>query len=155
MQLTILYFLIFIFTDQTEVRYKSRDEYDLKMDYKFKDRPPEENKPAYEADPKRAQKSSGQLPYLVMTITVLSVTDQEVRVKVTDINRKTRLNRKVAKDSKIEIDWGFSEDVKDHIVPHVYTIDFLDEQKIPVSRIFLVVEEDGTLLVNGEKRGKL
>lgn len=140
--------------DQTEIRNKPSAEFEVKVDYSFKERPLEENKAAYEAVEKRSHKRGGPLPYLQVTIRVLTLSDQETRVKAIDSNGKTIASRKATKNAQVEIKWGFSEDIKDRIIPHTHTVLFLDDRKKPVSQIYLLVEEDGTFYVNGEKRGK-
>jgi len=140
--------------DQTDVRNKPAEEFEVKMDYSFKERPQEENKAAYEAVEKRSRKPAGPLPYLVITVKVIVLSDQETRLKAVDSNGKTIANRKATENTEIEIKWGFSEDIKDRIVPHFHTVLFLDDRKKPVSQIHMLVEEDGTFFVNGEKRGK-
>jgi len=141
-------------SDQTDIRNKPSEEFEVKVDYSFKERPQEENKPAYEAVDKRNRKPGGPLPYLLVTVTVLELSEQEIRIKAIDSNGKLIANRKATKNTQIEIKWGFSEDIKDRIVPHTHTVLFLDDRKKPVSQIYLLVEEDGTFYVNGEKRGK-
>ncbi len=141
-------------SDQTEIRNKPSEEFEVKVDYSFKERPQEEKKADYEAVEKRSHKPGGPLPYLLVTVTVLSLSDQETRVKAIDSNGKTIANRKATKNTQVEIKWGFSEDIKDRIVPHSHTVLFLDDRKKPISQIYLLVEEDGTFYVNGEKRGK-
>ncbi|MBK7650493.1 MAG: hypothetical protein IPJ20_06715 [Flammeovirgaceae bacterium] len=55
---------------------------------------------------------------------------------------------------EIKIDWGFSEDIKDGMVTPEYTVLFINKDKKNVSRIYMLIQEDGTFLVNDEKRGK-
>lgn len=141
-------------SEQQDIRNKPSDEFEVKVDYSFQERPQEESKAAYEAVEKRSHKPGGPLPYLLVTVTVLKVSAQETRVKAVDSNGKTIANRKATNSTQIEIKWGFSEDIKDRIAPHAHTILFFDESKKPVSQIYMLVEEDGTFYVNGEKRGK-
>jgi hypothetical protein len=141
-------------SDQKDILYKPSDEFEVKVDYSFQERPQEENRAAYEAVEKRSHKPGGPLPYMLVTVTVLKVSAQETRVKAVDSNGKTIANRKANNNTQIEIKWGFSEDIKDRIAPHTHTVLFLDDSKKPVSQIYMLVEEDGTFYVNGEKRGK-
>jgi len=141
-------------SDQNEIRNKPSDEFEINVDYSFHQGPHVGNKAVYEAVEKRGHKSGGPLPYLLVMVKVSKVSAQETRVKVLDSNGKTVANRKATNSTQIEIKWGFSEDIKDRIAPHAHTVLFLDESKKPVSQIYMVVEEDGTFFVNGEKRGK-
>jgi hypothetical protein len=49
---------------------------------------------------------------------------------------------------------GYTDDVKDRVTPHEYILTFLSEDKTPLSRIVIFIDEDGTFAVNGEKRGR-
>ena len=49
---------------------------------------------------------------------------------------------------------GFTDDVKAHVSPYEISIIFASKEKKEISRIHLLIQEDGTFLVNGEKRGK-
>lgn len=138
-----------------EVPFKPSDEFEVKLDYKFKERPPVE-KPDYQAPTTSiAQKASGPLPYLRTDIILKVQAAEEIRLRVINSDGITVANRKISSNEVIKIDWGFTEDVKDRISSHQYTIQFLNSDKKPVSQIVLIMEEDGTLLVNNSKRGKL
>lgn len=140
-------------TDQ-EIPLKSTDEFEVKLDYKLKDRP-QADKPAYEAPNSNTPKATGPLPYLKTDIILKSIQPDEIRLRVLNAKGATVANRKLSPNEVIKIDWGFTEDVKDRIVSHQYTIQFLNSGKKPVSQIILIIEEDGTLVVNNSKRGKL
>lgn len=153
----LIFYLISTFISQNEVPYKPSADFELKIDYVFRERPPidrqtvEYDKPT---DEKVRKATSGPLPYLLIQLKVLSVTDQELRVRVTDAQGRLVFNRKAEPGTLVKLDWGFAEDIKDRIVPHEYSVLFIDSYKKPVSRIFMTVMEDGTFFVNEEKRGK-
>jgi len=50
---------------------------------------------------------------------------------------------------------GYTDDIKGRVTEHEYTVYFLSKDKKPVSRIVIYFQEDGTFLVNGEKRGRV
>ena len=138
-----------------EVPFKPSDEFEMRLDYKFKERP-QADKPAYEApNSNNPSKAIGPLPYLRTDIILRSKKTDEIRLRVLNANGMTVVNRMLSSNEVIKIDWGFTEDVKDRISSHQYTIQFLNSDKKPVSQIVLIMEEDGTLLVNNSKRGKL
>ncbi len=153
MKLILVYiFSFFLFQDQT--RYKSNDEFELKLDLQFKKRPgPDMNKVDLE---KRTLPTAGMnAPYLYIDLRVLKPVAEESRVKVLKNGRETLMSRKFDPNLVIKLDLGFTDDIKDQVTPHHYLVTFLSKDKEPLSRIEIVFEEDGTYIVNGEKRGKI
>lgn len=143
------------FGQEAEVPLKPDAEFDFKLDYSFKERMLNE-KPDYQAaDPDKKLTSTGPLPYLKTELRLLKLATGEVRIKVINHKGTTVINRKASTDSAIKIDWGFSDDVKDQVVSHSYTILLLNDDKQILSKIILQAEADGTFLVNGQKRGRL
>jgi hypothetical protein len=153
MKLILVYILsLFLFQDQT--RYKSNDEFELKLDLQFKKRPgPDMNKVDLE---RRTLPTAGMnAPYLYLDLRVLKPIAEEFRVKVLKNGRETLMSRKFDPDLVIKLDLGFTDDIKDQVTPHHYLVTFFSKDKEPLSRIEIVFEEDGTYIVNGEKRGKI
>lgn len=153
----LIFCLIIPMNVQSEVPYKPSGEFELKINYIFRERPPIDRQTVeYDkaTDEKVRKATSGPLPYLMIQLKVLSVTDQELRVRVTDAEGHLAFNRKAEVGTLVKLDWGFAEDIKDRIVPHEYSVVFIDSDKKPVSRIFMTIQEDGTFFVNEEKRGK-
>ena len=64
------------------------------------------------------------------------------------------VNKKIGKTLTYEVDMGYIDDIKDHITPSAYTVYALSGKRVALNRIELLVAEDGTFLVNGEKRCK-
>jgi len=145
-------FSLLLFQDQA--RYKSNDEFELKLDLQFKKRPgPDINKVELE---KRTLPTAGMnAPYLYIDLRVLKPVAEEYRVKVLKNGRETLMSRKFDPDLIIKLDLGFTDDIKDHVTPHHYLVTFFSKDKEPLSRIEILFEEDGTYIVNGEKRGKI
>lgn len=153
----LIFCLIISFNVQSEVPYKPSGEFELKINYIFKERPPIDRQTVeYDkaTDEMVRKATSGPLPYLLIQLKVISVTDQELRVRVTDAEGHLVFNRKAAPGTLLKLDWGFADDIKARIVSHQYSVVFIDSDKKPVSRIFMTVQEDGTFIVNEEKRGK-
>jgi hypothetical protein len=139
---------------QEPIPYKGNDEFELKLDMQFKKRPPPNlNKVDLE---KRTLPASGMnAPYLYINLRVLKPVLEEYRVKVTKNNNDILMSRKFDPSTVIKLDLGFTDDIKDHIMPHHYMITFLSKGKDPLSRVEIFFEKDGTYIVNGEKRGKI
>src|SRR3990170_2876455 len=145
-------FSFFLFQDETPL--KPTAEFELKLDLQFKPRPQTDaNKIELE---KRSLPVSGMnAPYLYLNLRVLKPVPEEVRVKVFMNNKEILLSRKFDPSVVIKMDLGFTDDIKDRATAHHYIITFLSKGKDPLSKIEIFFEEDGTYLVNGEKRGRI
>ncbi|HEX6226979.1 MAG TPA: hypothetical protein VFZ52_21320 [Chryseolinea sp.] len=143
--------LMFLFQD--DAPYKSNDEFELKLDLQFKQRPKAETK--VEFDRRTLPTGGMNAPYLYLSLKVLKVTPEEVRIKVLKNNTQTLLARKFDPNVVLKLDLGFTDDIKDRVTAHQYLITFLSKEKSVLSRIEIFFETDGTYLVNGEKRGKI
>ncbi len=102
------------------------------------------------------QPSNGGMPapYLHINLRILKIIPEEVRVKVTKSPNETLLFKKFDPNVVIKLDLGFTDDIKDRVSSHQYIVTYLSKEKMPLSKIEIFFEEDGTYLVNGEKRGK-
>ena len=146
-------FLLSFLLVQERIPYKPNEEFELKMDYQFKQRQLENSKTLDYGDDR--QKNIGPLPYLGVELKVLK-NDGEGKVRITDNTSSPVFTKKIKEGLVIKLDLGFTDDMKDRVTAHEYTFEFLSQDnKQPVSRIVIFVGEDGTLLVNGEKRGRL
>jgi hypothetical protein len=63
-------------------------------------------------------------------------------------------SKKITEGVVLPIDIGFTADVIDRVSAHEYILTFLSPAKSETSKIVILIQEDGTFLVNGEKRGK-
>ncbi len=154
--ISILFFLLFPFA-QEEVPFKAAEEFEISLEYEFKQHPsPNANEimlnEANGVQTKRA--SASPLPYIVLNLKVLKASNQEVRLKVYQHKKQFLSKKGIQNGSEVKIELGFTDDVKDRVSPHEYTFFFLDGKKSETSKIEIFVGEDGTFLVNGEKRGK-
>lgn len=147
-------FLLFVALFQ-DLPYKPSEEFDIQLDYKFKLRPATAativNLGETQADYER--KSTSLLPYLVLNVKLLKL-NNEVRVRITNNQSSRALTRKISQGDDFPIDMGFTADVKDRVTAHEYVMTFLTSDKKESSRIVIHIEQDGTFLVNGEKRGR-
>lgn len=150
-----LSFILFMFFFQ-DLPFKPKEEFEIKLDYKFKQRPSPErsvvnlNETRAEHD---RRTSNDLLPYLVLQVKMLKLND-ESRIRVTNNLDSKAFNKKIEEGIVVPLDLGFTADVKDRVTAHEYVITFLSPQKSEVSRILINVDKDGSFFVNGEKRGR-
>jgi hypothetical protein len=143
---------------QDTVPYKAMDEFELKLDFVFKDRQrADPNRVDLDQSRKEYERShgSGPLPYLFLDFRVLKQQPTELRVRVIENNDKLVHNKKVDIKTVLKLELGFTDDIKDRVGAYEYTIMLLNDDKKPVSRIVVYFEKDGTYLVNGQVRGKI
>ena len=144
---------------QEDLPYKPSDEFDLKLNFEFKDRGAGRDPNKIEMDhtlkERERTRGSGLLPYLYLNLKVLKQAPNEVRVKVLENNSKNVFNKKFDASTVLKLDLGFTDDIKDRVGAYEYTVFFLNENKDQVSRIVIYFEQDGTYKVNGETRGKI
>jgi hypothetical protein len=146
-------FVIAISFAQEEVPFKGNDEFELKLDLQFRQRPNDYNR--VELDKHTLPTSGMPAPYLYLNLRVIKPVAEEVRVKVLKNNGETLLSRKFDPTVVLKLDLGFTDDIKDRVSAHQYLVTFLSKEKNELSRIEIFFEKDGTYLVNGEKRGKI
>jgi hypothetical protein len=140
-----------------DLPYKPKDEFEIKLNYQFKQRPQSNTSAVYLDETQREKErrtSSDLLPYLILNVKMLKLSEEEVRIKVANNLNSRVINKKISQDMVLPLDVGFTTDMKDRVSPHEYTLTFLSPKKARLSKIVIFVEEDGTFLVNGEKRGK-
>ncbi|HZB14660.1 MAG TPA: hypothetical protein VE467_16590 [Chryseolinea sp.] len=142
---------VLLFQDQAP--YKANDEFELKLDLQFKQRPKSETK--IEFDRRTLPTGGMNAPYLFLNLKVLKAVPEEVRIKVLKNNTQTLLSRKFDPNVVLKLDLGFTDDIKDRVTAYHYLITFSSKEKTVLSRIEIFFETDGTYLVNGEKRGKI
>ncbi len=137
----------------TDAPYRAKEDFQVELKYDFKDRPNRETI-AWESEPARIK--SGPLPYLTIKLKILNPKAEEFRYKCENNLGKALFNKKADKDkvNTYDIDMGFIDDLKDHVSAYQFIVYALSEDKQVLNRIELYVSDDGTFLVNGEKRGK-
>jgi len=143
---------------QEEIPFKPSEEFEVKLSFEFKEREGTNvNKIELDQTEKEYQRSrsSGPLPYLNMSVRAIKLAPEEVRVKVQQNGKNVALNKKIDTTTILKLDLGFTDDIKDRVSPYEYTLFFLNQDKEPLSKVIIYFEEDGTYLVNGQKRGKL
>jgi len=149
--LTLLMYL------QAGLPHKPADEYALHFAFAFRDRPIAEavHARAGQRDLAPVTTSAGPLPYLTLQLDILQLPAGETRLRVATAEEEQWMTRKITPGSKLKIDLGFTDDIKDHVAPFSYTIYFLTSDKTPVNKIDLYFDASGEYYVNGQRRGKL
>jgi hypothetical protein len=154
-----LWLLFSLFCLQEEVvPYKAKEDFEIKLNFEFKQRPPadpyqvnlDETRREYER-----RNTPGPLPYLYLNLHIAKITPGETKIRLIRNNDENAFTKKLQEGMQVKLDLGFTDDIKDRVSAHEYTLHFLSQDKKPLSRIVIFFEEDGTYLVNGEKRGKL
>lgn len=156
MLLSLLLLPLFLLP-QEEVPYKPAEEIKVELDYKFKQRPSVDNLTVDYGETREQherRKVSGPLPYLMVNFTVLSLKEGEVRIRGINNLGNSVITKKAEVGTTFKIDLGYTDDMKDRVSPYEFNIYFLSPEKKNLSRVHLLVLEDGTFLINGEKRGK-
>jgi hypothetical protein len=143
---------------QDQVPFKPKDQFEINLDFKFKPRPNNALSSTVidlEKPDTRGNSSNLMLPYLYLNVKVLKLDEFEQRVRVETNRGTTVLARKAEPGMEAKLDLGFTDDIKDRVSSHEYIVSFLSKDRRHLSRIVIFFDEDGTYLVNGEKRGKL
>ncbi len=156
MILTWMLFLFSFIYDQ--IPFKSKDEFEVKLQYTFKQRPAAENISfRFEAPEttQRNQNGSGMLPYLELNVKIIKTSTTELRLKVISNKDDNIISKKIQDGFRFDIDMGFTDDVKDHVTAHEYIVYLLNDKRQEQSKIVIFVKEDGTFIINDEVRGKL
>lgn len=156
MKYTCLVLVLFFLQD--DVPFKPLDEFEIKLNFEFKDRPRVSPNRVYTdrmAGENERSQGTGPLPYLYLNLRVLKQKPEEVRIRILINGNKTVLNKKFDVNTVLKLDLGFTDDIKDRVGPYEYNIFFLTKDKDPVSKVIVYFDEDGTYFVNGQLRGKL
>ena len=154
--LALLSFLGFFI--QPELPFKGTEEFKIELEYKFKPRPITDN--AYVdltetvRDKERRNSGGNPLPYLIVHLTFQKLTDAEKRIRCFDNNNKNRFSKKVELGKIYTLDLGFTDDMKDRVTSYMFTFVLMSADKDDISQIILLVEADGTFLINDVIRGK-
>lgn len=152
-----LYFVTYFFQG-TAVPYKAKDEFEILIDYQFKNRSATDALTVDYSDTKedldKKRYAAGVRPYLILNMKLLKLSSEEVKVRAINTEGRTVYNKKVVVGDIVKFDMGFTDDIKDRVGPYAVTVVFLSKDKMETTRIYLYVHEDGTFLVNDEVRGK-
>jgi hypothetical protein len=147
--LLLIWISPFLFQD---IPLKSRDEFELKLDFKFKQRP--QNEHAKQTG-EHLLASSTPLPFLTAEILITKILEDEVRMKVIDHLNNVIAAKNLDKNPGLKFDLGFTDDLKDQVTPSKYFIHLYSRERRISRSVVILFDKDGTYYVNGEKLGKL
>lgn len=142
----ILICLSFLFQD---IPFKAKEEFELILDFQFRPRPKTTGKVDF------GNTSNTPLPHLSMKLNVLKVLDDEYRVRVQDGRGNVLSSKQLSRDTSVDFELGYTDDLKDGVASHRYYIRFYDRQKDLRRQIVISFDEDGRYKVNDEVRGKI
>ena len=147
-----LLFIIIVTSLFQEIPLKSRDEFQLKLDFKFKQRPLNEHS---KQTGENLLASSTPLPFLTAEILITKILQDEVRMKVIDHHNNVIAAKSLDKSPMVRFDLGFTDDLKDQVSPTKYFVHLYSKERRISRSVIILFENDGTYYVNGEKLGKL
>ncbi len=148
-----------LFWIQDEAPFKAKEDFEIRFDLSFKQRSHSVDTETVHLDETQAERekrtSSTPLPFLKLTIKIISIPPEEVRLKVIKDDKSAALNRKTESGMEFKLELGFTDDIKDGISGYKHVIQFLSADKKVLSRILIEFDDQGNYFVNGEKRGKV
>lgn len=155
MKLVSALLILFLFQ---EVPYKPVEEFQIGLDYTFKHRVAFDNTTVHLDETRKEfdrRTSTMPLPYLEINVKFLKLGDNEARLRIIDnFGKRIYNNRKIKTNEVINLDMGFTDDAKDRVSAHEYTLYLLSAEKKEVSRIVVFIDKNGDFYVNGERRGR-
>jgi hypothetical protein len=143
--------LLMLSSFMEDIPFKAKDEFEVNLDFKFRIRVKESS----EVYTSTASNTSGPLPYLTISMKVLKVAPGENKVRIINSKGQVLYARKVSEGTVVNLDMGYTDDIKGRVTEHEYTLVFISQDKKPLSRIFIHFQEDGSYFINDEKRGKV
>jgi hypothetical protein len=147
-------FLLFSLLFQDQVPTKAAREFEISTKYELRKKPvSDQPKIVFEQKENNRESGTDMLPYLIINLKVKKWGTDVEQIRVVDSNGKQFLKKKQADEGLYTWDMGYVDDIKDKVTPGKFFVQFLREKKL-TEQILVQVEEDGTFLVNGEKRGK-
>lgn len=151
----IVYLLPFLLLWQTtEIPFRAKEDFQVELKYDLKQRPAKDPNKVNLDVSVAERNSTGPLPYLTVNVKILNPKAEEIRFRCENNFGRSVFNKKAEKSLNYEIDMGYIDDLKDRVSAHGYTLYALTENKESINKIEFIVMEDGTFMVNGEKRGK-
>ena len=154
--ISVFLFLFFIHV-QEEAPFKPKEDFLIKFDLAFKQRP-HEPKPVHieeTRDEYEKRTSSTPLPYLKLLVKIIEVQPEELKVRVIRDDKTNLLTKKTSQGMEFKLDLGYTDDIKDRILGYKHVIQFLSSKKEVLSQIVIEFDKEGNYFVNGEKRGKV
>ena len=154
----IIPFLLFLLlSDQEEIPFKPKEDFEIKFDLSFKQRVRDEK--AVYLQETRAEHdkrtATTPLPFLKLIVKIKRLQPEEIKIKIVRDDKTTVLSKKAAQDMEFKLEVGYTDDIKDQISGYKHVIQFLNPKKEVLSKIVIHFDQDGNYFVNGEKRGRV
>lgn len=152
----VLFSLVLFF--QSDPPFKAKEDFEIKFDLSFKQRSQLDSKMVNLNETegeKQRRTNTTPLPYLKLHIRIISVSPDEVKVKVIKDDASTVLNKKIVNGMEFDLEIGYRDDIVDMISGNKHVIQFLSTDKKVMSIILIEFDDEGNYSVNGEKRGKI
>jgi hypothetical protein len=144
--------LFFLF--QSDVPFKPNKEFEVNTKYELKAKPTSDDPQiVFETQENKRTSGSDMLPFLTLNLKVKKWAAGVTQIRISDVQGKTYLKKKPSTDASYPFEMGYVDDMKDKVGPSKFIVSFHKEKQV-VEQITIEVEEDGTFLVNGERRGK-
>ena len=139
--------------DFSDVPNRPDEDFEVVIDYNFKRKPmpnPEEkNVMEFYTTPELEL-----LPHISVQVKLKNMKPNELKGRVIGNLEGMVTNYKKLGNKPIIIDFGFLEDLNENLVSNKYTLLILDKKKNTLNKIVLLIQKDGTFLVNGKVNGK-
>src|ERR1043165_2615827 len=117
---------ILLLWQTSEVPYRAKDDYVVKIKPDFRQRPSTDkttvNWEAHNPNGRDDRAKTGLLPYLVVNVKILNQKAEELRIRCEDNRGTAVFNKKIGKTLSYEVDMGFIDDIKDRITANSYTV---------------------------------
>lgn len=97
----------------------------------------------------------GPTPYVVLSVAINKINDNETRLKVFQEDNKLVFSKKLKEKTEFSLDAGYTDDLVDQLPGHYHVIYFYNDKRKEVSRIVINFDKDGNYSVNGKPRGKI
>jgi hypothetical protein len=151
-----LFLILLLFVGfQTDVPYKSSDEFQVNIDLSFKVKNSTYGPSTYNQNGERLDKvSSTPLPFLNVSVTQIKAQSDEVKIVAFDSQGKSLQKKKISPDIVLHFEMGFVDDLKKGASNHEITIYFLSEEKKKLRKIVISVAPTGVFEVNGKWHGQ-
>jgi hypothetical protein len=149
----ILFNFCSVFINDDKVPFLEMDNFQFELIYTLKNKPQPENKNYYNGNVSIVKTET--LPHVRIKILLDSIPISYVRYRIfTNTDNQLR-SRKIRGIEEIDLDIGFTVDIKERIVAHSYTIIFYDNKKNSVSEIVINFSEGGEFFMNDQLMGKI
>src|SRR5258707_664721 len=151
MPLLLAFYLFF----QGEIPFKNSEEFLVKIDLKFKQKPAHFDQNTYSNNGERVDRPKGELvAYLEVNISQLKILDDEVRIHAVSSKGTSLMKKKTSPVPEMQFAMGYVDDLKSGSVNNEIIIYFLSPEKKELRKIVCAILSDGTFEVNGKWHGK-